>query len=288
MVKSAYRLHEGDNPTVAEPSSWEKDKWIWSRLWKSQVWPQIKLFFWQLCHDAIATKVNLAKRVECDNTMCPMCFASLETGTHLFRDCFIAQGVWEELQLTGREEQYGIEVRDWVEGWWRDMLSLEREKIMVACWAIWEARNRTVFEGVRVRMEQIVWRVEDVLAEIAGNGEGKEVWEPHVAEAVAVAVLEGLVEAVRAGHDLIIVESDCSRVVDALKTRKTGRSSFFLVIDDILRICSSFVDVVWSHTSRINNEVAHALAHVSPGVVGKTVWIDQLPPVAEALLVLKY
>ncbi|XP_074300452.1 uncharacterized protein LOC141631700 [Silene latifolia] len=226
-------------------------------------------------------------------------------------------------------------------------MSLEREKMMVACWAIWEARNKTVFEGVRVRVEQIVRRVDDVMAEIAGNGEGcrgrksvgggrkgeistewrapengwvkinvdagvkeglgvgvgvvcrnaqgkvlwglslnrKEIWEPHVAE--AVAVLEGLVEAVRAGHELIIVESDCSRVVDALKTRKTGRSSFFLVIDDIFRICSSFVDVVWSHTSRINNEVAHALAHVSRGVVGKTVWIDQLPPVAETLLVSK-
>ncbi|XP_074296243.1 uncharacterized protein LOC141624234 [Silene latifolia] len=346
-VKSAYRLLEGDNLNAAEPSSWEKDKWIWSRLWKSQVWPRIKLFFWQLCHDAIATKVNLAKRIECDNVMCPMCFASIETGTHLFRDCFIAQGVWEELHLTGREEQAGDEVRDWVEGWWRDMLNLEQEKMMVACWAIWEARNKTVFEGVRARVEQIVRRVEDVLAEIAGNGgdcrdyegagrgrtgesctewrapehgwvkinvdagvkEGlgvgvgavcrnaqgkvlwglsinrKEVWEPHVAE--AVAVLEGLVEAVRAGHDLIVVESDCSRVVDALKTRKSGRSSFFLVLDDIFRICSSFVDVIWSHTSRNNNEVAHALAHVSPGVVGKTVWIDQLPSVAEALLVSK-
>ncbi|XP_074293818.1 uncharacterized protein LOC141620985 [Silene latifolia] len=96
-----------------------------------------------------------------------------------------------------------------------------------------------------------------------------EVWEPHVAE--AVAVLEGLEEAVRAGHDSIIVESDCSRVVDALKTRKTGRSSFFLVIDDIFRICSSFGNVFWSHTSRVNNEVAHALAHVSPGLVGETV-----------------
>ncbi|XP_074314224.1 uncharacterized protein LOC141649432 [Silene latifolia] len=110
----------------------------------------------------------------------------------------------------------------------------------------------------------------------------KEVWEPHVAE--AVAVLDGMEEAVRAGHDSIIVESDCSQVVDALKARNKGPSTFFLVLDDIFRICSSFHVVVWSYTSRVNNEVAHAFAHVLPGVVGKTVWIDQLPTVAECFL----
>ncbi|XP_074283978.1 uncharacterized protein LOC141608535 [Silene latifolia] len=266
-------------------------------------------------------------------------------GIHLFRDCPIAQGVWEGINVVGREESGWVEVRDWVEGWWRDMLAMEREKMMVGCWVIWEARNRVVFEGGRAMVDHILRRVEDVMAEAAMDGEvmrgsgivggvkkgvdnagwtapeeggvkinvdagvkdgvgvgvgavcrdphgkvlyglshnRKEVWEPHAAE--AVAVLEGMEEAVRAGHDLIIVESDCSQVVDALKSRKQGRSIFFLVRDDIFRISSSFNVVVWYYTSRVNNEVAHALAHMSPGVVGKTVWIDQLPMVAECLLV---
>ncbi|XP_074306645.1 uncharacterized protein LOC141641901 [Silene latifolia] len=236
--------------------------------------------------------------------------------------------------MVGREESGLVEVQDWVEGWWRDMLAMEREKMMVGCWAIWEARNRVVFEGGRALVDQILRRVENVMAEVAGNGEvmrgsgivggvkkgvdnagsiapeegwvkinvdagvkdevgvgvgavcrdaegkvlwglsynRKEVWEPHVAE--VLSVFEGMEEAVRAGHDSIIIESDCSQVVNALKTRNQGRSIFFLVLDDIFRICSSFNVVVWSYTSRVNNTVAHALAHVSLGVVGNTAWID--------------
>ncbi|XP_074301330.1 uncharacterized protein LOC141632710 [Silene latifolia] len=104
-----------------------------------------------------------------------------------------------------------------------------------------------------------------------------EVWEAHIAE--AVAVLEGLEEAAKAGHDAVIVESDCSQVIDGLKSRKKGRSVFALVLDDILRLCTSFGSVVFSYVSRKNNEVAHALAHALPVVSGRTVWLEKLPEV---------
>ncbi|XP_074287460.1 uncharacterized protein LOC141612546 [Silene latifolia] len=106
-----------------------------------------------------------------------------------------------------------------------------------------------------------------------------EVWEAHVAE--AVAVLEGLQEAAKAGHTAVIVESDCSQVIDGLNLRKKGRSVFALVVDDILRLCNSFSSVAFSHVSRKNNEVAHALAHVLPVVSGRSVWYETLPDVAQ-------
>ncbi|XP_074303972.1 uncharacterized protein LOC141638457 [Silene latifolia] len=106
----------------------------------------------------------------------------------------------------------------------------------------------------------------------------EQVWEPQVAE--AVAVLEGVKEASRKGHSRIIMESDRLQVIEVLKRKSKGRSVLSLVLDDILYACSSFDYVVWSYTSRVNNSVAHALAHVCSRVVGRVMWSDVLPPIA--------
>ncbi|XP_074306231.1 uncharacterized protein LOC141641472 [Silene latifolia] len=94
-------------------------------------------------------------------------------------------------------------------------------------------------------------------------------WDPRFAE--AAAVYDGLHEARVRGHQDVVVECDFLQVVEALQAQRNGRSSFLLFIEYILSLSNSFHSVVWSHTSRINNSVAHALAHIFPRVVGKTV-----------------
>ncbi|XP_074298170.1 uncharacterized protein LOC141628990 [Silene latifolia] len=110
----------------------------------------------------------------------------------------------------------------------------------------------------------------------------KEVWEVHVVE--AAAIFEGLELAVEKGHDRIVVESDCSQVIEALRQRKTGRSLFSFIIGDILRLCNSFISVSWSFTSRRNNMVAHELAHVAPVGSGRIVWVENLPELVDRLI----
>ncbi|XP_074314775.1 uncharacterized protein LOC141650469 [Silene latifolia] len=106
----------------------------------------------------------------------------------------------------------------------------------------------------------------------------EQVWEPQVAE--AVAVLEGVKEAMRKGHSMVVIESDCLQVIEALKRKYKGRSVLSLVLGDILSASSSFVSVFWSYTSRVNYSVAHALAHVFLRVVGRVLWSDVLSPIA--------
>ncbi|XP_074293711.1 uncharacterized protein LOC141620847 [Silene latifolia] len=186
-VKSAYRLLVGgfDSLEVGGASNWEREKWLWARLWKIPVWPRVKLFFWQLCSEALTTRANIATRV----------------------------------------------------------------RGMIGDWC---------FGGATVVLEQL--------------------WESHIAE--AVAVLEGVKKARRRGHMNIVVESDCLQVVDALRKSCTGRSVFDLVLDDIISLRASFNSVVWSFTSRLNNGVAHALAHPFPRVVGRFLWSEGLPLIA--------
>ncbi|XP_074298977.1 uncharacterized protein LOC141629967 [Silene latifolia] len=209
---------------------------------------------------------------------------------------------------------------------------------MLGCWAIWEARNKWIFENVQAREEGVVRRVRELGAELqnqndcfrgggcnngeeddrgkgklfvervgggetytqrgwmrppegmvkinvdAGVKEGvgtglgavcrdehgevlwcvtsqcREVSDPSSAE--AMAILLGLEEARRRGCAHIMMESDCFNVVEALKQRKKGRSDLYLILDDILHLCSSFRFVEWSFVRRAFNLVAHELAHV--------------------------
>ncbi|XP_074306547.1 uncharacterized protein LOC141641799 [Silene latifolia] len=232
-------------------------------------------------------------------------------------------------------------IRDWVEERWRELGVREHSLFMIGCWAIWEHRNKVIFDAKEVDPMVVIRRVGDVVAEIEGTeyevrrerrrrdderrsedeggwrpapsgcvkikvdagvkeGEGvslglvcrddrgavlwgisivqDQVWEPHVAE--AVAALEGVKEALRLGHRDIVIESDCAQVVEALKKKQTGRSSFMLVIDEILSLSVSFSSVVWSFSSRVNKSVAHALAHIFPRISGRTEWLCALPPAA--------
>ncbi|XP_074289342.1 uncharacterized protein LOC141614496 [Silene latifolia] len=105
-------------------------------------------------------------------------------------------------------------------------------------------------------------------------------WEVPVAE--ACAVLDGLEEAVQRGIQNVEIESDCLQVIEVLKDRKTGRSGFAHLIEDILDCSTKFQSVIWSHVSRNNNCVAHALAHCFPCVSGKVVWDDDLPSSANS------
>ncbi|XP_074287942.1 uncharacterized protein LOC141613105 [Silene latifolia] len=342
-VKSAYCRLAGENFDMGETSDWEREKWLWNRLWNIPVWPRIKLFFWQLCSEALATKANIVSRIGGEYPFCSFCHSNFESSLHIMRDCWVAQQVWEGIGWGSEGEFEGGRVRDWVEARWRELGGREQGIFMVVCWAIWEHRNKVVFDGVGISPACIIRRVHDVLHEIEGGGVGgvlnggvqgpsetaqredrwvaaprgsvkvnvdtgvkegegvgvgvvcrdedgevmwgmarawKEEWEPCVAE--AVAVLKGLQEAKHRGHEKVIIESDCAQVIETLNRRKRGRSVFFLVVNDILALASSFTSISWMFTRRANNNVAHALAHLFPRVVGKSVWSEVLPPIANA------
>ncbi|XP_074300327.1 uncharacterized protein LOC141631572 [Silene latifolia] len=237
-------------------SDWEKEKWLWNSLWKVPVWPRVKLFFWQLCNEALATRANIASLVR-------------------------------------------------------------------GCWALWEHRNKVIFDNREVDPWTVVWRAKEVMEETEGGGLGsgrsgskkgegaekgrerwtaphagyvkintdagvkegdgfsvgvEQRWEPQMAK--AVAVLEGVTEAARRGHTRIVVESDCLSVIDALRRKDSGRNLLSLIYDDIQFLCSAFIYVSWSFTNRMNNRVAHCLAHLLPRIIGRSVWSDNLPPTA--------
>ncbi|XP_074306616.1 uncharacterized protein LOC141641871 [Silene latifolia] len=290
---------------VGGASNWEREKWLWNRFWRVPVWPRVKLFFWQLCSEALATKANIAARVRGECDFCSLCNSNIESSRHLFCDYVFAKRVWEGLGLAEEKDGDGGSIRDWVEAKWRGLLVREQVVFMVGCWVLWEHRNKVIFYSKTIDYREVVRRARDVVEEMDGGenirvkgreeGQGSGgrperagwdaprggcVKDPLLAE--AAAVLEGVKEAASRGHEKVIIESDCLTVIEALKKGSTGTSVFSLVLDDILFLRSEFTSISWSYTSRTNNSVAHALAHISLRVVGRFVWSDGLPPIANS------
>ncbi|XP_074310491.1 uncharacterized protein LOC141646518 [Silene latifolia] len=314
-VKSAYKLLTKDGVDVVCSSDLTKEKALWNSIWKANVNPKVKVFMWQFCNDAIATRRNLASRIRSMDVGCPSCGSEVETSLHLVRGYGWVGGMWDRL---------GIEVKA--------MDGYER------------ARNRWVFENEKVDGARVARRVESLRRDMMGYGDdgekyksrgadkrmrrsgkvsvaevrrwskpgkrvvklnvdagtkdgcgtgmvcrgsdGEVIWgssemrreelEPRVAE--AVAVLEGVKEARRRGVARLIVESDCKVLIDALKTGAKGRSDFHLVLVDILSICSEFNFISWSFVGMNCNSVAHVLAHVESARLYRKMMLRRVAP----------
>ncbi|KAL9226062.1 hypothetical protein vseg_001914 [Gypsophila vaccaria] len=120
---------------------------------------------------------------------------------------------------------------------------------------------------------------------LARNDMGAVVWcsviqeegEMVVEVAEAMAILWALAKARDAGNSRVVVESDCLTVVTALTNNAKGRSTLFLILDDIRCLASCFEAISWRHISRNFNKGAHELAHLKPWVRGCRDWIGDVP-----------
>ncbi|XP_074267158.1 uncharacterized protein LOC141590465 [Silene latifolia] len=169
-VCSAYKMMLGVLYDLTEGSSWEREKSLWNKLWKAPVWPRVKLFFGQLCREALAIKANITARVGGKSLLCPFCLSYAESSIHLFRDCSMAGCVWEGMDLAIEVGRDSFDIKKWIEAVWSELGVLAYGKVMVGCWAIWEHRNKVVFDGLAVDPRVIVRGANDVLGRRCGGG----------------------------------------------------------------------------------------------------------------------
>jgi ribonuclease HI len=94
-LHSAYLLSKGFIP--AKPSPSLSTSWIW----KAGTTPRIKFFLWLCFHHSLPTCDVLAHRGISLSPQCSLCHSSIETITHVLRDCPVAHGFWLWLGVPG-------------------------------------------------------------------------------------------------------------------------------------------------------------------------------------------
>lgn len=123
------------------------------------------------------------------------------------------------------------------------------------------------------------------LGAVARNSEGQVLgcvveqgcgdWRVDVVEAKRVYLR--LLLAQQLGSEIVEVESHSLSVIQALRQQSSGSSELHLILDDVLKLASSFISVSWLSVKRSGNKVAHNLAHFQPMEAGKRWWVDDVP-----------
>jgi ribonuclease HI len=147
-VKSAYRALMSrneqsalDEGAITETS--ESQKQMWNTLWKLNVVPKVRVFWWRVLRGILPVESILKHRHITPIGRCKICLATNEDLMHALINCEHARKFWDEAQA-------------WMEfslprfhplTWSRDITSdprfsdSDRAKIISVMWAIWNSRN---------------------------------------------------------------------------------------------------------------------------------------------------
>eukprot|EP00253_Pinus_taeda_P032224 PITA_32224 len=120
----------------------------WRALWKLKYAPRTRLLFWNILFDKIPTGTNLMKRSFHGPFRCHLCLAEEESTAHLFLNCNVSKQFWNSLisHIPQLQHWHGNTILDAWESWFQLHPGKPRNVPLLACWAIWIARNKAIFD----------------------------------------------------------------------------------------------------------------------------------------------
>ena len=113
--------------------------------------PKLKIFLWQLCHNALPVKGTLFRRGLQIDPLCQACSADIEDIDHIFIHCPMAKRVWDmaithqwlptmpfNQPATGLRDELHIMAQNkfpWL------------SRVVLLLWSLWKSRNAYVFKN---------------------------------------------------------------------------------------------------------------------------------------------
>ena len=113
----------------------------------------------------------------------------------------------------------------------------------------------------------------------------KRLPQPYSAvEVEALAAAITLAFANNLGVTRVILEGDSLVVIKALKEEEQLLSPTGLLLKDVKMLSQSFQKLLYSHTKREGNSVAHSLARYATSIPDFLVWMEDVPPCIQSLV----
>jgi hypothetical protein len=131
-------LEEG---TITETS--DSEKWKWSALWKLNVVPKVRVFWWRVLRGILLVESTLKHRHIAQSACCKICLAADEDLMHALIKCLHARKFWEEAEVCLEFTLPRLHPNTWSIDILCDPMFSEtdRTKIITTMWAIWSSRN---------------------------------------------------------------------------------------------------------------------------------------------------
>ncbi|XP_002521923.2 uncharacterized protein LOC8268166 [Ricinus communis] len=107
---------------------------------------KIKFFIWRATKDYLPTKVQLAKRAQVNDVLCPLCHSVSETTEHILYKCHLSQLVLFGLPLGITSTIWNIQIL--IAGWQFFLkFFLKKHMLLFLLWYIWYARHKVVWDN---------------------------------------------------------------------------------------------------------------------------------------------
>ena len=128
----------------------------WERIWRSWAPGKCRFFMWLVAHNKCWTADRLARKGLPHPEQCPLCDQEEETINHLLVSCVFSRQVWfivfQQFGLQCLAPQPGDLLFD---EWWEQVNTRVTDLVkqglnslvILVAWAIWNHRNRCVFDG---------------------------------------------------------------------------------------------------------------------------------------------
>ncbi|PWA80208.1 RNA-directed DNA polymerase, eukaryota [Artemisia annua] len=137
--------------------------------WCKWIPAKCNVFMWQAVMSKIPTADALIRRNMAGvEGMCSVCEEGLESVEHLFTSCSVALMVWNLIcKWTHVQRFFAFSFKDLIE--MHDHVGLKGKAkvvfqgiIFISCWAIWRARNKLKFEGIKIKVEEVVSEIKSM------------------------------------------------------------------------------------------------------------------------------
>jgi hypothetical protein len=129
-------------------SSVRVDEGVWKELWKLEVPPAVKNFWWRVCQNVLPTKDNLFSKKITPDPLCPICLKEPKTLYHILWQCPSSMAVWQEgsrrLQKLAIEEVDDVGLLQFL---WTKLQGSELQEALFISRLLWMRRNNLVFRG---------------------------------------------------------------------------------------------------------------------------------------------
>ena len=99
-----------------------------------------------------------------------------------------------------------------------------------------------------------------------------------VEEIEALAAAKALSFAAEIGVSRAVLEGDSLVVIKALSDESVSLAPFGLLVEDVKVLFQCFSQLLYSHTKREGNSVAHSLARYAIDIPNFSVWMEDVPP----------
>jgi len=129
-------------------------------IWKWNIAPKFKCFWWLVIHNAILTWDNLSKRGIYGPSRCVLCSDDTEDINHLFVFCRFTKYIWSCLAhyYNFAWAWDDLPVRENFANWHR----LQHQRLhfpILVCWIMWNNRNRIIFDHHKLSASTIIYQI---------------------------------------------------------------------------------------------------------------------------------